>query len=349
MSRLGGPNFHEIPINRPIAEMLNNQRDAKFRQEINMGKVAYEPNSLAGGRPFQPMVKDGGFESYEEKIDANEIRARSESFTDHFTQAALFFNSQAEYEQQHMIDAISFERGKCETEHIRSRVCYVLNQIDKKLANGVVDNLGIEIPKKIDGSINHGVPAGADMKKYESNPKKQGGLEKDPALSMANTVKDTIKTRQITFLVADGFNASDVTTMKKALEKEGAMAKIIGMKSNKVTDSEGKKMNVDHALRTVASVLFDAVYIPGGEKSVKPLAKKSDVLEFINDAFTHCKAIAASGEAVGFVKEETYLRNADENDDAVILNENGAKGATRDFIKAIANHRNWDREIKGIV
>jgi catalase len=304
---------------------------------------------LDGNSPHQSTVEEGGFDSYQEKIDANKIRARSDSFTDHFTQAALFFNSQTEYEQQHMIDAISFELGKCDTEHIRSRVCYVLNQIDKKLAKNVADNLGIEIPKKIDGPINRGVPAGADMKKYESKPKKKGGLEKDPALSMANTVKDTIKTRQIAILVADGFNANDVKTMKKALEKEGAMAKIIGMKSNNVTDLDGNEMNVDMALRTVASVLFDAVYIPGGEKSVAALAKKSDVIEFINDSFTHCKAIAASGEAVNFVKEETYVRKASDDDNAVILSENGAKGATQDFIKAIANHRNWDRETKGIV
>ena len=349
ISRLGGPNFHEIPINRPLAPLHNNQRDSKMRQMINKGKVAYEPNSLAGGCPFQSMIKDGGFTSYEEKIDGRKIRARSESFTDHFTQAALFFNSQTEYEQQHMINAISFELGKCETEHIRSRVVYILNQIDKKLAKGVAENLGIEIPKKIDGYINHGVPAGADMKKYESKPKKKGGLEKDSALSMADTVKDTIATRQIAFLVADGFNADDVKTMKKALEKEGAMAKIIGMKSSTVKDADGGEMNVDHALRTVASVLFDAVYVPGGEKSVAALAKKADVTEFINEAFRHCKAIAASGEAVNFVKEETYVRKASDDDNAVILNDKGAKEATADFIKAIARHRNWDRETKGIV
>lgn len=343
ISRLGGPNFHEIPINRPVAPMHNNQRDSAFRQTINKGKVAYEPNSLAGGCPFQSMIKDGGFASYEEKIDARKVRARSESFTDHFTQAALFFNSQEDYEQQHIIDAISFELGKVETEHIRSRVVYVLNQISEKLASDVADNLGIEVPKKIEGYINHGVPAGADMEKYESKPKKTGGLEKDPTLSMHNTVKDTIKTRQIAFLVADGFNASDVKTMKDALEKEGAMAKIIGMKSNTVKDSDGKKMNVDHALRTVASVLFDAVYVPGGEKSIAALTDEPDAIEFVNEAFRHCKAIAGSGEGVDFLKEETYVRKA-KDDKAVILSDDGAKGATADFIKAIANHRNWERE-----
>ena len=147
ISRLGGANFHEIPINRPIAEIHNNQRDGQFRHDINKGRVAYEPNSLGGGCPYQSMIEDGGFSSYEEKIDGRKIRDRSESFTDHFTQAALFFNSQADYEQQHIIDAISFELGKVETNHIRSRVVYVLNQINEKLANGVADNLGIEIPK----------------------------------------------------------------------------------------------------------------------------------------------------------------------------------------------------------
>jgi catalase len=220
---------------------------------------------------------------------------------------------------------------------------YVLNQIEEKLAKGVADNLGIEIPEKIDGYINHGVPAGADMEKYESKPKKTGGLEKDPALSMDNTVKDTIKSRQIAFLVADGFNSSDVKTMKDALEKEGAMAKIIGMKSSSVKDADGKEINVNHALRTVASVLFDAVYVPGGEKSVAALAEEPDAIEFVNEAFRHCKAIAASGEAVNFLKEETYIRKA-KNDKAVILSENGANGAAKDFINAIAQHRNWERE-----
>ncbi len=343
ISRLGGVNFHEIPINRPIAEIHNNQRDGHFRHMINKGRVAYEPNSLDDNYPKQVAVEDGGFSSYQEKIDGRKIRDRSESFTDHFTQAALFFNSQADYEQQHIIDAISFELGKVEAEHVRSRVVYVLNQIENKLAKSVADNLGIEIPSKIDGPINRGAPAGADMEKYESKPKKTGGLEKDPTLSMDNTVKDTIETRQVAFLVADGFNSGDVKTMKDALEKGGAMAKIIGMKSNTVKDADGKEMNVDHALRTTASVLFDAVYIPGGANGAKMLADEPDAIEFVNEAYRHCKAIAGSGEGVKFLKEETYVGKA-KDDDAVILSDDGAKGAAKDFIKAIANHRNWKRE-----
>ncbi len=343
ISRLGGPNFHEIPINRPIAPIHNNQRDSKFRQTINAGRVAYEPNTLGGGCPFQSMMKDGGFTSYQEKIDGIKIRTRSDSFRDHFTQAALFFNSQSDYEQQHIIDAISFELGKVEISAIRERVVYLLNQIEGKLARGVADNLGIEIPAKLDQPMNMGYPADANPDDYQPIPKKNAKVKKSAALSMANTVKDTISTRKVAFLVADGFDANDVKRMKNALEKQGATAKIIGLKSKSVTAADGTEMTVDHALRTVASVLFDAVYVPGGDQSVAALTEKPDAIEFVNEAFRHCKAIAGSGAGAKFLQEETYVRKA-KDDKAIILRESGTKGATDDFIKAIAAHRNWDRE-----
>ncbi|MGI8639245.1 MAG: catalase [Pyrinomonadaceae bacterium] len=343
ISRLGGPNFHEIPINRPVAPIHNNQRDSQFRQTINKGRVAYEPNTLGGGCPFQAMAKDGGFTSYQEKIDGNKIRVRSDSFRDHFTQAALFFNSQAEYEKTHIVNALSFELGKVEVGAIRQRMVYILNQIDESLASRVADNLGIEIPAKLDLPMNMSFPADANPDDYQPIPKKDAKVKKSDALSMANTIKDTIKTRQIAFLVADGFDANDVKTMKAALEKEGAKAKIIGLKSNSVKDADGGEMKVDHALRTVASVLFDAVYIPGGAESANALSEEPDAIEFVNEAFRHCKAIAGSGEGVNFLKEETYVGKA-KDDKAVILSENGADGATKDFINAIAQHRNWDRE-----
>ena len=339
ISRLGGVNFHEIPINAPLAPKHNNQRDGHFRHEINKGRVAYEPNTLGGGCPFQAMSKDGGFTSFQEKIDGHKIRTRSDSFRDHFTQAALFFNSQSDYEQTHIINAISFELSKLTVASIPERIVYLLNQIDEKLANGVAENLGIEIPAKLDLPMNMGYPADANPDDYQPIPKKDAKVKKSAALSMANTVKDTIATRQIAFLVADGFDANDVKQTKNALEKQGATVKIIGMKANGVEDSDGKTMKVDHALRTVASVLFDAVYVPGGEKSIAALTDEPDAIEFVNEAFRHCKAIAASGAGVKFLKEETYVRKA-KDDKAIIL----GGDVSGDFIKAIAAHRNWERE-----
>jgi catalase len=342
ISRLGGPNFHEIPINRSVAPVHNNQRDSQFRQTINKGRVAYEPNTLGGGCPYQAMMEDGGFASYQEKIDGVKIRTRSDSFRDHFTQAALFFNSQSDYEQTHIINALSFELGKVEVSAIRERIVFLLNQIDEKLASGVAENLGIEIPSKLDLPMNMSYPADADPDDYQPIPKKDAKVKKSEALSMANTVKDTIATRKIAVLVADGFDANDVKMMKNALEKQGAMAKIIGMKSKSVKDSDGKELKVDHALRTTASVLWDAVYIPGGEKSVETLLGEADAYEFVNEAFRHCKAIAATGAGVEFVK--TTFAGKAENDKAVILNENGGKDTAQSFIDAIAGHRNWERE-----
>ena len=343
ISRLGGPNFHEIPINRPVAPVHNNQRDAMHRQTISKGRVAYEPNTLGGGCPYQSMWQDGGFASYQEKIDGNKIRTRSDSFRDHFTQAALFFNSQSDYEQTHIINAISFELGKVEISSIRERIVYILNQIEEKLANGVAENLGISIPDKLDLPMNMSYPADANPDDYQPIPKKDAKVKKSAALSMANTVKDTIETRQVAFLVADGFDASDVKTMKNALEKQGATVKIIGMKSSGAKDANGNQMKVDHALRTVASVLFDAVYVPGGEKSIATLTDEPDAIEFVNEAFRHCKAIAGSGAGVSFLNEETYVRKA-KDDKAVILIDKISKDAAQNFIDAIASHRNWDRE-----
>lgn len=343
ISRLGGPNFHEIPINQPVAPIHNNQRDSKFRQTINKGKAAYEPNTLGGGCPFQSMAKDGGFTSYQEKIDGVKIRARSDSFHDHFTQAALFFNSQSDYEQTHIVNALSFELGKVEVNSIRERMVYILNQINETLAAKVAANLGIEIPAKLDLPMNMGFPADANPDDYQPIPKKDAKVKKSDILSMANTVKDTIKSRKIAILVADGFDANDVKTMKNAIEKQGAMAKIIGMKSKSVKDADGNEMKVDHALRTTASVLWDAVYIPGGEKSVNKLSEEADAIEFVNEAFRHCKAIAATGDGVNFVRNETYAGRA-ESDKAVILSEDLKTETTQNFINAIAQHRNWDRE-----
>ncbi|WP_395045993.1 catalase [Flavobacterium sp.] len=134
LSRLGSPNFHEIPINRSVAPMHNNQREGQMRQEINTGRVSYHPNSLGGGCPFQAKIEEGGFASFNERIDAQKIRDRSESFSDHFSQATLFFQSQTPVEQGHIIKALRFELGKVETEAIRTRMLRLLSQIDATLA-----------------------------------------------------------------------------------------------------------------------------------------------------------------------------------------------------------------------
>src|SRR6185295_12459850 len=140
----------------------NNQRDGFMRQTVNKGQTSYEPNSLRGGCPFQASSDMSGFTSYAEKIDAQKIRARSPSFLDHFSQATLFYNSQSEPEQNHLINALRFELGKVETPHIRERMLGLLAQVDKTLASRVAAGLGLAVPAKLDKPMNMSVPADID-------------------------------------------------------------------------------------------------------------------------------------------------------------------------------------------
>jgi catalase len=340
LKRLGSPNFHEIPINRSIAPLHNNQRDGHMRQTINQGKVAYEPNTLNGGCPYQAMMQDGGFHTHEERIDAKKVRARSESFRDHFSQATLFFNSQSEAEKNHIINALRFELGKVEVVAIRERMLGLLSQVDETLAQKVADGLGLEVPAKPEEPMNRSF--GADTDPNSVQPVKvKSSVEKSDALSMENTVKNTIKTRKIAALIADGFDGGELEAMKKALAAEGAMLQTVATRGGAIKSANGKTVTADHSFLTAASVLFDAIYVPGGAGSVETLGGEPDAYQFVDEAFRHCKAIAATGEGVDFVKD-TFAGKA-EDDKGVILGDKTNKIAG-DFIKAIARHRNWDRE-----
>ncbi|MDP1835920.1 MAG: catalase [Chlamydiales bacterium] len=337
LSRLGSSNFHEIPINRPVAPVHNNQRDGHMRQTINRGRVAYEPNSLAGGCPFQAKMAEGGFTSYMEKIDAKKIRGRSPSFFDHFSQARLFYNSQSEPEQNHIVNALSFELGKVEVDAIKTRMLGLISQVDKELANRVATAIGLSVPKSLEQPINHSFGADADPKKCQPIKKEQT-LKKSKALSMANTVKDTIKTRQVAILATDGVNEKAVAKMKKDLTSQGAVVKIVAPKLGSIKGNNGAAIKVDQSFLTSSSVLFDAVYVPDGSNGLadaKPLT-------FLDEAYRHCKAIALDGDAIELFKACYAAKKVSEKDMAswgIIVN-----GTPATFAKAIAQHRFWIRE-----
>ncbi len=349
LSRLGSPNFHEIPINRSIAPVHNNQRDAHMRQTINKGRVSYDPNTLGGGCPFQAGADMGGFATYAERIDAHKVRARSESFIDHFNQAKLFWNSQSDPEKTHLVNALRFELGKVDVPAIRERMIVMLAQIDKTLAARVADGLGLQVPEQIDNlQLNMSVPADADPAQYQSKPARDD-VGSSAALSMANTVKDTIKTRQVAVLAANGFDDAALSAMKKALKAAGAQVKIIAPKLGTITSAKGKEMQSDFSLLTAASVLFDAVYVPGGAQSVEKLKAEDEAVEFVSEAYKHCKAIAASGEGVDLLNASRLdiAANESDADKGVIINRNGkSNDFANEFINAIAQHRFWSREKK---
>ena len=325
ISRLGGPNFHELPINRPVAPFHNGQRDAQHRTTIDKGRASYEPNSIDGGWPKEtpPAAQDGGFESYPERIDAAKIRQRSQSFSDHFSQATLFFNSMSEHEKEHIIAAYSFELGKVEREFIRAReVNDILANIDLELAKRVAANLGLPAPAK--GTVEA----------------RKTSFDHSPALSQANLLPENIKTRKVAILAANGVDGAAIDAMKKALAAEGAHAKLLGPTSAPVKTADGKSLPVDASMEGMPSVIFDAVFVPGGAASVKALSGDGVALHYVLEAYKHLKAIALHGEAkqlLDVLKLEA---------DAGLLEGKDVGALTKPFFAAIGQHRVWAREPK---
>ncbi|MEB0039182.1 catalase HPII [Pseudomonas sp. MH10] len=324
ISRLGGPNFHEIPINRPLAPNHSDQRDALHRMTIDKGRASYEPNSIDGGWPKETpsAPQDGGFETYPERLEAHKVRRRSESFSDHFSQATLFFNSMSHHEKEHIIAAYSFELGKVERESIRAReVNEILANIDLELASRVAANLGLAAPT-----------AGTVAAKKVS-------VTESPALSQVNLLSGDIVSRKVAILAANGVDGAAIDALKKALEAEGAHAKLLGPTSAPITTADGKTLPVDASMEGMPSVAFDAVFVPGGADSINALSANGVALHFLLEAYKHLKAIALSGEASQLL-DVLHL----EADEGLLVGKNGK--LFKAFAAAIAQHRVWAREPK---
>lgn len=343
LSRLGSPNFHEIPINRSINTVHNNQRDGHMRQQIVKGKVSYEPNSIGGGCPFQTMMKDGGFTSHNERTDGKKIRARSESFVDHYSQAKLFYNSQSAYEKIHLQNALIFELSKVTITAIRERVVGQLNFINKELATIVAKKTGVEV--KVLEQPNGSIPANANPKTLQS-AEREPATKTSQALSMAETKKDTIKSRIIGFIMEEGVDGKAVISLKSKLENEGAVVQIIAGSLSDVKAGDGSVMVPDHSLTSTASVCFDAFYIGAGKKSADALLNednKPGTILFVNEAYKHCKAIYF-GKGTEDVLKQSNIASKKHDDPGVITSDN--KDPESEFIKAIARHRVWELEKK---
>jgi catalase len=352
--RLGGPNFHEIPINQPLIPLHNNQRDGFSRRQINVGKVGYNPNTMAAGCPFQAGRKDGGYAHFTEHIDAHKVRERSDSFRDHFSQAKLFFNSQSAIEKKHILDTFLFELGKVKRVEIRERMTELLSKVDENLSKKVADGLGIQVISEPIPPLNHSFPADSDPDRFQPivNDPKPSSVKSSPALSMENTVKNSVATRKIAVLISDGFEQKSFNSIKKSLIDSGAKVVLISNRLGKITDDQGDIVEINMTYKTSSSVLFDAVYVTGGAESDFTLPEVSDALEFIEEAFKHCKTLAFSGTGLelfhstragskmkGITDAESQLFNV-----GVLTNP-----SPEAFITAITQHRFWNRETLNLI
>jgi catalase len=331
ISRLGGPNFHEIPINAAVAQTHNNQRDGMHRQAIHRGRAAYEPNSLGGGCPFQAGT--AGFTSFREPALGDKVRAKPERFADHFTQATLFYRSQSAVEQAHIRGAFRFELTKVQVPAVRERVVSMLLNVDAELARGLARDLGMELPKPMPRAL-------------KSPPKPE--VERSPALSLLARPGDgSIRTRRVAILIAEGVNGEAARTLSAGLTAAGSVPRYLGARLGSVGTEEGGTLEVDGTLETMPAVLFDAVAIPGGEKGVEELGKLGRVAEFLKDQYRHAKPLLALGPAAALLENAGVSRRlpSGEADPGVLVEQEGdAERALAKFAKAIARHRHYERE-----
>ena len=313
LSRLGSPNFHQLPINAPKCPFANQQRDGHMQMEVPKGRVAYEPSSLD---PASARETRHGFRSAATSDDGKKGRIRAESFKDHYSQARQFYISQSEPERAHLASALVFELSKVEHEHIRLAMVGHLIHIDKALAQRVATGLGVQV-------LPEPPPAASETQ----------DLPPSPALQLIGKMKDTLEGRTVGILIADGSDAALLDSLSKAISAAGATVKIVAPKVGGATLSDGNSFSANGQLAGTPSVVFDAVALLLSDAGAAALAKEAAAIDFVRDAFGHLKAIAA--DAGGF----ELLSAAGVKPDAGVIE---AKN-TADFLEQ-AKTRQWKRE-----
>ncbi len=336
ITRLGGANFHEIPINSPLAPVHNNQRDGMHRQAIARGRVAYEPNSLGGGCPFQAGVK--GFVSFAPAISpdndpVDKVRGKPEKFAEHYNQARLFFNSQTPVEKTHIIGAFRFELSKVTVPAVRQRMISSLRNASEELAQAVAQGLGMAMPDPM--------PRATDkIAKME--------MESAPTLSLMALPGDgTIATRKVAILIADGIDGPSITAVMSALSEAGAVIRLLGSRLGTFMSAQGQAFEADATLENSPAVLFDGLVLPDGSDAVEALAKDGHSLEFLKDQYRHAKSILVLGASSKLLKKAgifEILPSGESDPGLLVLMPNRYGSAGDSFVAALSQHRHPVRD-----
>jgi catalase len=320
LSRLGSANFHEIPINRSVCPMRNFQRDGHMRMAVPQGRVNYEPNSLGPEAPRE--VGDRGFVTHPEPQPGSKVRQRSETFSDHYSQARLFFRSQTEPERLHIIKAFSFELGKVQTLAVRTRMLGHLHLIDPALGSAVENALRME------GKADSIEPARVPLE-----------LRSSPALSLLHKATDTLRGRRVGVLLSDDSDMALLDRLKTEIEAQGAEMTTIAPWVGGVKTSAGGLLAVDHALVAAPSIFFDAVAVVLNGPSGALLAKDAAAVDFVRDAFGHLKVIGYTSGAAPLLEKAGISDSSDEG--VVSLAVLQSVGT---FINVARRQRVWARE-----
>ncbi len=325
LSRLGGPNFHQIPVNAPRCPMRNFQRDGLRQMLVPKGRVSYEPNSLDPGFPRENPAR--GFKTFAaqgapETLDAQKTRRRKETFADHYSQARMFFRSLEEPEQRHVISAFAFELGKVDSKPVRCRMLGHLRIIEENLAEGVEKALGME------GQAQTITPA--------VEPK---DLAPSPAVSIMAKARPTLEGRKVGVLVTPGFDSALLHELRSVVEAECATLVRIAPKVGGALSNAGNLLEADFALSAAPSIFFDAVVLLASAEGAKALALEAAALDWLRDAFGHLKVLGYTRDA-----KELLAKAGIEADAGVILTD--SKAGIRQFVDQAKKGRLWEREPK---
>jgi catalase len=296
------------------------------RQAIPRGRVAYEPNSLAGGCPFQAGKK--GFVSFPQHVEEDKLRGKPEKFADHYTQATLFYNSQTAWEKDHIVGAFRFELSKLTVPALRVRMIASLRNVDDDLAARVAEGLGLELPDPLPRVL--------------ENPAEPEVTE-SPALSLTSLPGETgVRARKVAILVADGVCGKSLTTMHASLTNAGVVPRFVGTRLGTFATADGDEIEADASMENTPSVLFDGLVLPDGEAGVKALMSNGQTLEFIVNQFRHNKTILAFGASRALLKRAGVAGSGDEG---LLMVEADDKNAQPAFLSALAKHRHYQREL----
>ncbi|MFN2361133.1 MAG: catalase [Marinobacter sp.] len=329
LTRLGGPNFHEIPINAPLAPVQNNQRDGLHRQAVHRGRVAYEPNSLAGGCPFQAGTE--GFVSFPDTSAEDKLRGKPEKFAEHYAQATLFFNSQTPVEQAHIAAGFTFELSKVGVPAIRERMLSSLVNVSSDLAAKVADGLGMAVPDA--------------MPRAMDNPQAPEVTE-SPALSLTALPGECgVRTRQIAVLIENGVHYASLASLHSALTDAGAVVHFVGPRVGNFVGDSGETIEADKSMENAPGFLFDALVLPDGAEAIQALLDNGDPMEFVKDQYKHCKTILVLGAGRKLL-EMAGIDSTAGKDPGILLAESAdAAEIAPGFIDAVSAHRHSSREM----
>jgi catalase len=317
LTRLGGPNFQQIPINRPRAAVNDNERDGFMQQAIHEGRASYAPNSVGGGCPFADP--DGAFVVPPEAVSGTKIRERAQSFDDHFSQATLFWNSMALPERDHIVGAFSFELGKCESDEVVERVLGNLAQVDGELCERVAANVGKRAPR--------------------GRPATDAGSS--PALSMMLSEPGPVAGRVVGVLVGAVVDLGAITRLRRSLTAASAVLQVVAPHGGPLDTAGGPNgrngaratLLADKAYFHAQAVELDAVVIAPGCVPDPALAVQAQ------EAYRHHKPIAAWGDGVHVLDAFGIPASAP----GVVTGASMNDDFTGALVEAMGWHRFWER------